>query len=128
MSEVAELLAQLVQDSKEQREKAEKDKVELEEKLAKERADSDAKIAALIAAMKQPAEVTLKAPDVDAAVLRSDKIQKLNLNMRRSQRVKPYKVSGDIDIKLWLKKFDEELINIKALVGLLVGWSLVGVG
>ena len=99
MSEITELLAQLIQDNKEQKEKA----VELETRLAKERED---------------AEVTLKAPDVDQNVVRSDKIQKLNLNMRRSQRVKPYKVSGDIDIKLFLKKFDEELINIKALVGL----------
>ena len=94
MSDVAALLAQLVQDSKEQKEKAERDKVELETRLSKEREDADAKLAALIAAMKQPGEVTLKAPDLDPVVVRSDKIQKLNLNMRRSQRVKPYKVSG----------------------------------
>ena len=118
MSEVTELLAQLIQDSKEQKEKAERDKVELETRLAKEREDADAKLTALIAAIKQPAEVTLKAPDVDQNVVRSDKIQKLNLNMRRSQRVKPFKVSGETDIKLFLKKFDEELTNIKSLVGL----------
>ena len=52
------------------------------------------------------------------AEVRAEKVQKINLNIRKSNRLKPFKVSNDSDIKLFLKKFDEELQNMKVMVGL----------
>merc|ERR1712240_841450 len=40
------------------------------------------------------------------------------LGQRKSNRLKPFRVSADSDIRLFLKKFDEELQNMKVLVGL----------
>ena len=109
--ELTALLNQLVHNSRVQQERHDAALLEAQTK-------ADEKFAALIASIKQPGEVTLKPPEPDPEAVRSDKIQKLNMNMRRSQRVKPFKVSGETDIKLFLKKFDEELTNIKSLVGL----------
>ena len=98
MGDNAELLAQLVANSQRQ----------------------DARIAALLEQLKQPPPVQVQyipaAPN-DAEV-RAENLQKINLNIRKSNRLKPFKVSNDSDIKLFLKKFDEELQNMKVMVGL----------
>ena len=98
MGDNAELLAQLVANSQRQ----------------------DARIAALLEQLKQPPPVQVQyipaAPN-DAEV-RAEKLQKINLNIRKSNRLKPFKVSNDSDIKLFLKKFDEELQNMKVMAGL----------
>ena len=54
----------------------------------------------------------------NANEVRADKIQKINFNIRKSNRLKPFKVSSECDIKLFLKRFDEELVNMKSMVGL----------
>ena len=121
MSDAAELkalLSQLVQNSKEQQDRFEKEKAEQAAALLEVQTKADEKFATLIASIQQPGPITVRAPDPDADAVRADKIQKVNVNMRRSQRFKPYKVSTDTDIKLFLKKFDEELTNVKSLVGL----------
>ena len=98
MGDNAELLAQLVANSQRQ----------------------DARIAALLEQLKQPPPVQVQyipaAPN--DADIRAEKVQKINLNIRKSNRLKPFKVSNDSDIKLFLKKFDEELQNMKVMVGL----------
>ena len=85
---------------------------EQEDKLAAERERADAKLEQLIASIQAPGPITLKPPDPDADAVRAEKVQKINFNLRRSQRLKPYKVSADTDIKLFLKKFEEELKGI----------------
>ena len=57
-------------------------------------------------------------PQVADGVLRAEKIQKLAINMRKSARFKPFKVTADSDIKLFLKKYGEELRTMKAMVGI----------
>ena len=102
--ELKALLSQLVQNNKEQQERFEREKVEqaaalleVQTKLAKEREAADEKFATLIASIQAPGPITLKPPDPDADAIRSEKVQKINMNMRRSQRLKPYKVSADTD-------------------------------
>ena len=56
-----------------------------------------------------PVAVTVQAqqPNVDA--VRAEKVQRLALCMRKSNRIKVFKHTSDSDIKKYIKKFDEEL-------------------
>ena len=71
--------------------------------------EQDARMEALLQAIKNP-------PSPAAAALKAEKVQKITFNISKSKRLKPYKVTQDI--KLFLKIFDEELVNMKAAVGL----------
>ena len=105
MGDNAELLAQLVARSQIQDQKM---------------AEQQQTITALLQQIRNPAPVQVQyvpaAPNVDE--VRAEKVQKINLNIRKSNRLKLFKVSNDSDIKLFLKKFDEELQNMKVMVGL----------
>ena len=70
---------------------------------------TNTKIEDLLQAIKAP-------PAVDAAALRKDQVLKITQNFNKAKRLKPYKVTHDI--KLFLKMFDEEIINARASVGL----------
>ena len=88
------------------------------EQLVARSVQHDARMAQLMEHLKNPAPVTLvpAAPNVDN--VRKEKIQSINLNIRKSNRLKPYKGTADNDIELFLKKFTEELSNMKVLVGI----------
>ena len=77
----------------------------------------DQRMAQLMEQLKNPAPVTLApaVPNVDH--VRKEKIQSINLNLRKSNRLKPYKGTAENDIELFLKRFTEELNNMKVLVG-----------
>ena len=77
-----------------------------------------AQMVQLMEHLKSPPPVTFvpSPPNVDA--VRKEKIQNLILNIRKSNRLKPFKGNSDSDIELFLKKFTEELNTIKVLVGL----------
>ena len=68
--------------------------------------------------MQQPVKVEVNAPVANAADVRAEKVQKLALSMRKSNRFKVFKVHADSDIKLFLKKFDEEIKSLKVMVGI----------
>ena len=68
--------------------------------------------------VQEPVRVNVEPPVVADAVARAEKVQKLALNMRKSNRFKPFKVTSDSDVKLFLKKFDEELQSLKSMVGI----------
>ena len=112
MGDNAELLAQLIANSQKQDERM----VELHAQNAQQQQT----IAALLQQIKQPPPVQVQyipaAPN--DADIRAEKVQKINLNIRKSNRLKPFRVSPDSDIRLFLKKFAEELQNMKVLVGL----------
>ena len=57
----------------------------------------------------------LKAPAVDANQVRKDQVLKITQNFNKVKKFK-YKVTHDV--KLFLKMFDEEIINARASVGL----------
>ena len=105
MSELQELLNRMVAKSEQQ-----------EERLLTQQNQ----IAELLRTLKDPPPVTvdLRQPVVADNVIRAEKVQKINFNLRKSSRLKPFRVSADSDIKLFLKRFDEELQNMKAMVGL----------
>ena len=71
--------------------------------------EQDTRLEELLAAIKSP-----PAPDPDS--VRKDQVLKITSNFNKSKRLKPYKVTHDI--KLFLKMFDEEIINMRAAVGL----------
>ena len=71
--------------------------------------EQDTRLEALLEAIKNP-------PAPDAATVRADKVLKITSNINKSKRLKPFKVTQDI--KLFQKIFDEEIINMKAAVGL----------
>ena len=101
MAEVKDLLAALVDGKQEQ-------DARMAEQAAR-MAEQDARMAELLAAIKNP-------PAPAAATVRAEQVMKITSNINKSKRLKPFKVTQDI--KLFLKLFDEELINMKAAVGL----------
>ena len=73
--------------------------------------DQDARFQELLTAIKNP-------PVVEAQTIRKEQVLKITQNFNKAKRLKPYKVTHDI--KLFMKMFDEEIINMKAGVGLKV--------
>ena len=71
--------------------------------------DQDTRIEELLTAIKSP-------PPVDADTVRKEQVLKITQNFNKAKRLKPYKVTHDI--KLFLRMFDEEMINMRASVGL----------
>ena len=112
MTELQDILSRLVTNSEKQEERI----VTQQNQIA----DQQNQIAELLRTLKDPPPVTvdLRQPVVADAVIRAEKIQKINFNLRKSSRLKPFKVTADSNIKLFLKRFDEELTNMKAMVGL----------
>ena len=68
--------------------------------------------------VQRPVEVTVNPAVVAADAIRAEKVQNLALNMRKSNRFKIFKVHTDSDVKLFIKKFDEELKSLKLMVGI----------
>ena len=68
--------------------------------------------------VQEPVRVNVQPAVIAAEVIRAEKVQKLALNMRKSNRFKPFKVTSDSDVKLFIKKFDEELKSLKIMVGI----------
>ena len=58
----------------------------------------------------------LPAPPPTAADVRADKVQRLAVCMRKSNRVKPFRF--DSDILMFLKRFQEELVSLKSITGI----------
>ena len=77
-------------------------------------------ITALLQTMQNPPPLTVeyRPPQVADAEIKAEKVRKINFTLRKSSRLKPFKISADLDIKLFLKKFDEELKTMKVMVGL----------
>ena len=126
MSELADLLARLVASDQAQKERLatqEERFAKQEERFATQQqliSDQQGQIAILLQNIKEPGTVKVEvaAPAPEAAVVRAEKVQKIAATIRRSTRVKPFKVSSEIDVKLFLKRFEEELQSMKLMVGL----------
>merc|ERR1711989_14153 len=78
----------------------------------------DQKMAQLLEQLKNPAPVQLMPAAPNADNVRKEKISSINLNIRKSNRLKLFKATAENDIELFLKKFTEELSNMKVLVGI----------
>ena len=62
--------------------------------------------------------VTVQPAVIDPVVVRAEKVQRLAMNMRKSNRIKIFKASSDSDIQIFIKKFGEELNTLKQMVGI----------
>ena len=58
------------------------------------------------------------APALDAGLIRSENISKLNLALRMSGKVKDFKETHDGSVKEWLKRFDQEIGTLKRMSGI----------
>ena len=65
-----------------------------------------------------PIAVNVAAPVIDPLIARAEKVQKLSMNMRRSTRIKVFKASTEFDIRIYIKKFEEEINTMKQIVGI----------
>ena len=67
--------------------------------------------------VQNPITVDMRpAPQPTADEIRADKVQRLAVSMRKSNRVKPFKF--DSDILVFLKRFQEELTSLKSITGI----------
>ena len=82
---------------------------ELLARLVAGKREQDERFQELLTAIKNP-----PAPEPDT--VRKDQVLKITSNFNKAKRLKPYKVTHDI--KLFLKMFDEEIVNMRAAVGL----------
>ena len=57
-------------------------------------------------------------PRQDPQEIRAEKLQRLTLALRKSNKIKDFKDVLETDIRQWLKKFDFEIIALKRLVGI----------
>ena len=79
-------------------------------------------IASLIDAIKampgiaNPMAVNVHTAPPDAVAVRADKVQRLALCMRKSNRIKPFRF--DSDIQIFIKRFGEELTSLKQINGI----------
>ena len=76
----------------------------------------EARIAAQNTRIEQLLEAIKNPPQVDPDAVRKEQVLKITQNFNKSKRLKPYKVTHDV--KLFMKMFDEEIINMRAGVGL----------
>ena len=51
------------------------------------------------------------------AAARAEKISKIQINLRKSNKVKEYKESAESNVKEWLAKFDTKLNTLKRMAG-----------
>ena len=67
--------------------------------------------------VQQPIQVDMRPSQQPTAdEIRADKVQRVAVSMRKSNRVKPFKY--DSDILVFLKRFQEELTSIKSIHGM----------
>ena len=57
-----------------------------------------------------------EAPSAEA--IRAEKLSKLNLALRKSSKIKEYKDTQEMNIKEWLKKYEEEILVLKRMSGI----------
>ena len=57
-------------------------------------------------------------PAVDPAVVRGEKMAKLNFALRKSVKIKDFKEAQDVSIRDWIKRFDQEIQAVKKMSGI----------
>ena len=81
-------------------------------------------ITSLIEAIKimpgvsEPVAVTVQPAQVQADVVRAEKVQRLAMCLRKSNRIKDFRHTKDSDVRTYIKRFDEELKSLKPMVGI----------
>ena len=95
------------------------DIAELKTLVAKMAADNAKLIAALSANPGAAAAAHhVVPPAVDPAQVRAEKLAKLNLALCKCGKLKDFKDSQQSNVHEWLKRFDQELIQLKKMSGI----------
>ena len=68
--------------------------------------------------INDPIRVTVQPAAQDVAAVRADKVQRLAIGLRKSNKVKDFKHTKDSNIRTYIKRFDEELKSLKSMVGI----------
>ena len=90
------------------------------EDLKKLVGDSQKMVADLVAELARarvPADGGVAMAAAAVAATRADRINKMNIALRKSQKVKEYREMNDISIKEWLTRFDQEINALKRIYG-----------
>ena len=73
----------------------------------------NAKLIVALAANNPGPQQPNQPPHQDAAALRRDKLAKLSIALRKSGKIKDFKDTQDNEVKEWLKRFDQEVFQLK---------------
>ena len=66
----------------------------------------------------QPVAVQVNQAQLAPEIVRAEKVQRLAMNIRKTNRLKEFWHTKDADIRVYLKKFDEEVKSLKVMVGI----------
>ena len=98
------------------------DIAELKQLVATMAADTAKLIAAIsanpAAAAVAPAHGHVAPPAPDPAQLRAEKLAKLSLALRKSGKLKDFKDAQQSNVREWLKRFDQELLQLSKMSGI----------
>ena len=82
----------------------------------------DELIKTLLKSVQQNADLIRRLSDradgPTAEAIRAEKLSKLNLALRKSSKIKEYKDTQEMNIKEWLKKYEEEILVLKRMSGI----------
>ena len=81
-------------------------------------AEQNAKLIAALSANPAQQQPLPQAQQPDVAAIRADKFAKLSLALRKSGKVKDYKDTQDTSVEEWLKRFDQEVLQLKKMSGI----------
>ena len=91
----------------------------LQAELQEQSKRSQAQVADLVATIQQmpgvagPINVAVQQTAPDGAAVRADKVQRIAIGIRKSNRIKDFKHHKDSNVRMYIKKFDEEIKSLK---------------
>ena len=65
-----------------------------------------------------PISVTVQPAAQNDAAVRADKIQRLAIGLRKSNKIKDFKHTKESNVRTYIKRFDEEIKSLKVMVGI----------
>ena len=68
--------------------------------------------------MAQPVAVNVNQAPLAPNVVRAEKVQRLAMAIRKTNRLKEFKHTKESNIRVYIKKFEEELKSLKVMVGI----------
>ena len=111
LEQMKEMVHQLIQENA----KVAQENAKMAQEGVQQKQDINRLIAALAEGRQQPGN---HAPPPDAAALRLEKLAKMGLALRKSSKVKDFKDTQESNIREWLKRFDQEVTQLKKMSGI----------
>ena len=120
IDELRAIVAQMAIDEAKRSEAAEARAENMAVQAAKMQEDNAKLIAALAnqPQVVQPQVAQQGGQQANVAAVRSEKLAKLSLALRKSGKVKDFRDAPEIKVRDWLKRFDQELLALKKMSGI----------